>query len=133
MTRPQRWELEAWRSDPRIAERGFNHAWDSRLDDGNGEDFFLAEVDRLVGAEDVVLDLGCGHGELTLALAGRARAGDRCGPRPGLPGAGRGVDPGTGVTNVRFVEFTFAGDGARLPVADASVTVVVDRRGPTAD
>lgn len=50
------------------------HAWVSRVGDGSGEDFFPSAIEELVGPDDVVLDLGCGHGELTLALAQRAQA-----------------------------------------------------------
>jgi ubiquinone/menaquinone biosynthesis C-methylase UbiE len=119
--------------DTRIAERGFTHAWISRVGDGNGEDFFLATVHELTGADDVVLDLGCGHGELTLALAERARRAVGVDREPGYLTLARELARERGVTNVRFVNFTFAGDGARLPLPDASVTLVVNRRGPTAD
>ena len=126
-------DLDSWRRDTRIAERGFAHAWVSRVDDGNGEDFFLATIDQLIGADDVVLDLGCGHGELTLALAERARSAVGVDREPAYLMLARELARERGVTNVRFVDFTFAGDDARLPLTDASVTLVVNRRGPTAD
>ncbi len=126
-------DLDSWQRDARIAERGFTHAWVSRVDDGNGEDFFLATVDQLVGADDVVLDLGCGHGELTLALAELALRAVGVDHDPAYLTLARELAQERGVANVRFVEFTFAGDDARLPLADASVTLVVNRRGPTAD
>jgi SAM-dependent methyltransferase len=52
---------------------------------------------------------------------------------PGYLALARELAGERGVTNVQFVEFTFVGDDARLPLADASVTLVVNRRGPTAD
>jgi SAM-dependent methyltransferase len=125
-------DLDSWRRDARIAERGFAHAWVSRVGDGNGEDFFQATAEQLVGADDVVLDLGCGHGELTLALAERARRAVGVDQDPDYLALARELAQDRGVTDVRFVEFTFAGDDARLPLADASVTLVVNRRGPTA-
>lgn len=126
-------DLDSWQRDARIAERGFTHAWVSRVDEGNGEDFFLATVDQLVGADDVVLDLGCGHGELTLALAERALGAAGVDQDPGYLTLARELTRERGVANVWFVEFTFAGDDARLPLPEASVTLVVNRRGPTAD
>jgi SAM-dependent methyltransferase len=126
-------DLDSWQTDARIAERGFTHAWVSRVGDGNGEDFFLDAIDQLIGANDVVLDLGCGHGELSLALARGARTVIGVDRDPAYLRLATELAEERGVTNARFVEFTFAGDGARLPLADGSVTLVVDRRGPTAD
>jgi SAM-dependent methyltransferase len=137
VTQPKRYahasDLDSWRSDDRIAERGFAHAWVSRVGEGNGEDFFLATLDQLVAPDDVVLDLGCGHGELTLALAARARTAIGVDRDSGYLTLARELARERGVTNVRFHEFAFAKGGARLPLADASVTLVVNRRGPTAD
>ena len=65
-------DLDSWQTDHRIAERGFTHPWRSTVAAGNGEDEFVTALDNLVRPDDVVLDLGCGHGELTIAVAARA-------------------------------------------------------------
>ncbi|HEX4224679.1 MAG TPA: class I SAM-dependent methyltransferase [Pseudonocardiaceae bacterium] len=126
-------DLDSWQSDARIAERGFVHAWESRVGEDNGEDFFASMLERLVGPDDVVLDVGCGHGELTLALADRARAAIGVDRDPGYLSLARELAGERGIGNVRFLELDFSTDDARLPLADAPVTLVVNRRGPTAD
>lgn len=137
MTQPRRYarasDLDSWRSDCRIAERGFVNAWVSRVGAGNGEDFFQTTADQLVGLDDVVLDLGCGHGELTLALAAGARSAVGVDRDADYLSLARELARERGVPNVEFVEFAFADDVGRLPLPDASVTLVVNRRGPTAD
>jgi SAM-dependent methyltransferase len=127
-------DLDSWRSDDRIADSGFTHRWVSRVDDGNGEDFFLSTAKQLVGPDDVVLDLGCGHGELTLALAVRARTAIGADRDPGYLTLARTLADDHGVSNVQFLDFAFVvGDPARLPLPDSSVTLVVNRRGPTVE
>jgi SAM-dependent methyltransferase len=130
-------ELDLWRRDHRIAERGFNHAWVSRVADGNGEDFFLDTLEQLLRPDDVVLDLGCGHGELTLGLAERTRTAVGVDRDATYLTLARELARERGVANVEFVEFTFtsgtSAQRSRLPLHDASVTLVVNRRGPTAD
>jgi hypothetical protein len=70
---------------------------------------------------------------LTLALAERARAAIGVDRDSGYLGLARELAGERGVVNVRFLELDFSADDARLPLADASVTLVVNRRGPTAD
>src|SRR4051794_9240556 len=62
-------DMENWKTDARIADRGFNHAYDGVVEDGNGEDFFLDLVDEYLTEATDLLDVGCGHGDLTLQLA----------------------------------------------------------------
>ena len=64
-------DLDNWMRDPRIAARGFAHRWHSAIASGNGEDAFIALVEQHLHPDYDVLDLGCGHGELTLNLATR--------------------------------------------------------------
>src|SRR5688500_12415204 len=59
-------DLDSWRTDRRIAERGFTHPWTSTVADGNGEDLFLDLLESHLNEESVIVDVGCGHGELTL-------------------------------------------------------------------
>lgn len=129
-------DLDSWKADERIAARGFAHRWDSVVADGNGEDFFLDLLDQHLRASAVVLDVGCGHGELALSVARRARfviGLDR--HRPGLELAAE-LRGESGLRNVRFIESDLAAPaqgrrGAPLPLADHCVDLVIDRRGPT--
>lgn len=136
MTPPKRYthanDLDSWRSDPRIATRGFTHPWLSTVDDGNGEDFFRTTLDHLTAPDDVVLDLGCGHGELTLSLAAKTHSTIGIDRDPDYLSLAAELAHERNVTNTRFLEFSFDGK-AQLPLPDASVTLVVNRRGPTAD
>ena len=50
--------MDRWKSDPRIAARGFKHAYDAVVDDGNGEDLFLELVDQLITPTTDLLDVG---------------------------------------------------------------------------
>src|SRR5258708_38968633 len=67
-------DLDSWKADGRIAARGFAHRWDSVVADGNGEDFFFQLLEEQLSPDLDVLDVGCGHGELTLWIARRARS-----------------------------------------------------------
>ena len=66
-------DMDSWLHDPRIAARGFAHRWQSSVAAGNGEDAFIELIDHYLRPDCDVLDLGCGHGELTLILAARCR------------------------------------------------------------
>ena len=127
--------MDRWRHDVRIADRGFNHAYDSVVEEGNGEDFFLALVDEAVGRGNDVLDVGCGHGDLTLELAARCRSIVGVDRTAGYVELARELAAERGVANARFEVAELAGPeedraGGPLPVADASIDLVIDRRGP---
>jgi SAM-dependent methyltransferase len=118
--------------NPTPDERGFSrNPWISRVAEGNGEDFFLRTLEDLAGPEDVVLDLGCGRGSLTLWLAGRCRL---------AVGVDRDLDPlriatkvagDRDVRNAAFVHHFL--DRGALPLLNETTTLVANRRGPTAD
>jgi len=127
--------MDRWKTDDRVAARGFTHPWDSVVADGNGEDFFLDLLEQHLTPESDVLDVGCGHGDLTLTIARRARS---------VVGIERHFDllelagellRESGLTNVTFMEAELAGadedhPSGPLPLSDGSVDLVVDRRGP---
>jgi SAM-dependent methyltransferase len=127
--------METWRQDPRIAARGFVHAYDSSVEDGNGEDFFIELLDGLIDERTDLLDVGCGHGELTLSLAKRARSAIGVDRDAVVIGLARELAEERGVLNVRFEQAELAGPtedraGGPLPVDAQSVNLVVNRRGP---
>jgi len=128
-------DLDSWRSDARIAERGFAHKWESIVADGNGEDFFLELVGQHLRPDLDVLDVGCGHGELTLWAARRARQVTGVERHLGLVELAEELLVESGLANVTFRQAELAGPGEHrpggpLPLPTRSVDLVIDRRGP---
>jgi SAM-dependent methyltransferase len=128
--------MDSWLRDPRIAERGFAHRWQSSVAAGNGEDAFIALVDQYLRPDCDVLDLGCGHGELTLALAPRCRTIAGIERNPGYLALARELAAEQNMTNVQFFQVNLAGVDdedrifAGIPLADESIDLFINRRGP---
>jgi SAM-dependent methyltransferase len=129
-------DLDSWMRDPRIAARGFAHRWQSAVAAGTGDDAFLELVDRFLRPDSDVLDLGCGHGELTLALASRCRTIVGIEREPGYLELAKELASERNAANVRFLQVNLAGveDESRafagIPLADESIDLFVNRRGP---
>jgi SAM-dependent methyltransferase len=83
-----------------------------------------------------VLDLGCGHGELTLALAARCRTIAGIERNPGYLALAKELAAEQHVTNVQFFQVNLAGVDdedrifAGIPLADESIDLFINRRGP---
>jgi SAM-dependent methyltransferase len=128
-------DLDSWKTDERIATRGFAHRWDSVVADGNGEDLFFQLLAEHLSSDLDVLDVGCGHGELTLWIARRARSVIGVERHEGNVELARELLAESALTNVRFFQAELAGPaeahpGGPLPVEERSIDLVVDRRGP---
>ena len=129
-------DMDSWLRDPRIAVRGFAHRWQSSVATGNGEDAFIALVDQYLRPDCDVLDLGCGHGELTLTLAARCRTIVGIEREPGYLELAKELAAEQNVTNAEFYQVNLAGaeDEDRvfsgIPLADDSIDLFVNRRGP---
>jgi SAM-dependent methyltransferase len=128
--------MDSWLRDPRIAARGTAHRWQSQVAAGNGEDAYIALVEQYLRPDCDVLDLGCGHGELTLDLAARCRTIVGIEREPGYLELARELAAEHNVTNVQFFQVNLAGIDdedrtfAGIPLADDSVDLFVNRRGP---
>ena len=127
-------DLDNWKTDERIAARGFAHQWDSVVADGNGEDFFIQLLGQHLNPGLDVLDVGCGHGDLALWVARRARSVAGVERHRGYLELAEELLGESGLTNVRFIEAELGGSGevhrgGPLPLPDRSVDLVVDRRG----
>jgi SAM-dependent methyltransferase len=128
--------MDSWLRDPRIAARGFAHRWQSSVAAGNGEDAFIALVDQYLRPDSDVLDLGCGHGELTLSLAARCRTIVGIERDPGYLELARELAAEQNIANARFYQMNLAGVAdedrvfAGIPLADDSIDLFVNRRGP---
>lgn len=129
-------DMDSWLRDPRIAARGFTHRWQSSVAAGNGEDAFIALVDQFLRPDCDVLDLGCGHGELTLSLAARCRTIVGIERIPEYLELARELAAEQNVANVQFYQVNLAGVEdedrvfAGIPLADDSIDLFVNRRGP---
>ena len=133
---PRAHDMDSWLHDPRIAERGFAHRWRSAVAADNGEDAFITLIDRYIRPDCDVLDVGCGHGELTLDLAVRCRT---------IVGIERNAEylklageltAERNITNARFFPVNLAGPDEEdrafsgIPLPDNSIDLFVNRRGP---
>jgi SAM-dependent methyltransferase len=129
-------DLDSWKTDERIAARGFAHRWDSVVADGNGEDVFLELLDQHLSPGTDVLDVGSGHGSLALSIARRARSVVGVERHPQYLALAEELLGESGLPNVRFIPAELAGPGdtrpggSSLPLPDRSINLVVDRRGP---
>jgi SAM-dependent methyltransferase len=129
-------DMDSWLRDPRIAARGFAHRWQSSVAAGNGEDAFISLVEQHIRPEYDVLDLGCGHGELTLALAARCHTIVGIEREPGYLELAKELAAERNTTNAQFFQVNLAGaaDGDRvfagIPLPDGSIDLFVNRRGP---
>ncbi|MCA9886019.1 MAG: class I SAM-dependent methyltransferase, partial [Anaerolineae bacterium] len=129
-------DMDSWLRDPRIAERGFAHRWQSSVAAGNGEDAFLSLVGQHLRPDCDALDLGCGHGELTLILAAQCRNIVGIERDAGYLELARELADEQNAANVTFYEVNLAGvededrTFAAIPLEDDSIDVFVNRRGP---
>lgn len=129
-------DLDSWLRDSRIATRGFAHRWQSSVGAGNGEDAFIELVDLYLKPDSDVLDLGCGHGEFTLLLAGRCRSIVGIEREAGYLDLARELAAEKRVDNAQFFQVNLAGVDdedrvfAGIPLADESIDLFVNRRGP---
>lgn len=129
-------DLDSWLHDPRIATRGFAHRWQSTVAPGNGEDAFLALVEQHLRPDADLLDLGCGHGELTLSLAPRCRTIVGIERDAGYLALAHELLAEHNHPNVQFFQVDLAGRDdkahgfAGIPLADKSIDLFINRRGP---
>jgi 23S rRNA (guanine745-N1)-methyltransferase len=114
-------------------QNGYYYPWKSRLGDHNGESAYLSLVREHITIDKDVLDVGCGHGELTLELARSCRSilgYDRVGDY--IISAQEACQR-EGVDNATFLHWdsSVGGTGhARLPADDDSIDLLISRRGP---
>lgn len=129
-------DMDSWIKDPRIAARGFAHRWKSEVDPGNGEDAFIEQLDVLVRPNSDILDVGCGHGELTLRVAERCRSVVGIERDPGLVELAQELKAERGAHNVQFLQVHLTsrdepGSGAGgVPLPTDSIDLFINRRGP---
>jgi SAM-dependent methyltransferase len=129
-------DMDSWMHNRKIAERGFAHRWQSSVATTNGEDLFIDLVNQHLRPDSDVLDLGCGHGELTLALAAKCRSIVGIERTPEYLELAKELASEQKTSNVQFHRVNLAGDEdedrpfAGIPLADGTIDLFVNRRGP---
>lgn len=115
-------------------QTGYFYPWRSSLPRFNGEDVFLALLQDLLKPDDVVLDVGCGHGELALDIAPLCRqliAYDRI---PDYIQLAQAAAQHQNIQNVTFIcadsSLAHNHGQASIPADDHSIDVFYSRRGP---
>jgi len=113
---------------------GYYYRWSSQLAPGNGEDEYLELVNRHLRSDTDVLDVACGHGEVTLAIAPRCRSVVGYDRIASWIERAQQTARQQGHTNATFLchdsSTTTNGGKARLPGADGSFDLLICRRGP---
>jgi len=114
-------------------QQGYFYPWKSIIGDKNGEQAFLTLLAEHLTPESEVLEVGCGHGELSLDLASRCKhivAYDRVQSYIDLANESKRKKQ---VTNVDFICYDARDpdhDEMALPVEENSIDLIICRRGP---
>jgi ubiquinone/menaquinone biosynthesis C-methylase UbiE len=124
----------AWYDRLATLQEGYYYPWRSQLGAWNGEDEYLSLVRQHLRQGTDVLDVACGHGEVSLSLAPGCRSilgYDRMAAWIELARQGAQRQ---GLTNTTFVcyDSSSAANGGRprIPAGDNSFDLLICRRGP---
>ncbi len=120
-----------WYDNLSAVQSGYYYPWKSRIAPGNGEDAFISLIkDNLIQSSNV-LEVGCGHGDLALSLAGLCKkiiAYDRV---PSYIDLAKKNQKEQGIENVEFLCYdALEPSELRLPADDESIDLIISRRGP---
>ncbi len=115
---------------------GYYYTWNSKLRNHNGEDIFLEMLFVRLQSTDTVLDVGCGHGALTLEVANQCSMTVGYDRTKEFIRIARQNAEDKGINNCKFI----LGDSvspdpndrslAHIPVDDIKFDLVYSRRGP---
>lgn len=122
-----------WYDHLASVQAGYFYPWKSSVGDKNGEQAFLTLLSEHLTPETMVLEVGCGHGALSLDHAGHCRhilAYDRVQSYIDLANKNKASRQ---INNVDFVCYDAMDpvhDEMALPAEDNSVDLIICRRGP---
>lgn len=122
-----------WYDNLAQIQAGYYYPWQSVVGDRNGEDAFIELVKEHLTPDTRVLEVGCGHGDLSLELAPHCQsivAYDRVQSYIDL--AGKNLE-GAGITNVEYRCYDMldpAHDEPTLPAEAETIDLIIGRRAP---
>ncbi len=122
-----------WYDQLATQQDGYYLPWQSHIGRNDGETAFHDLVLSEMKPDMVVLEVGCGHGDLAIKLAPHCKrliAYDRV---PRFIQTAKEAQSASGPTNIEFLQYDaldYSGDAVTLPVEDQSVDMIVCRRGP---
>lgn len=115
-------------------QQGYFYPWRSQIAPGNGEDAYLALVQEHLGPTVDLLDVACGHGELTLQLARHCRSAFGYDLIPSYIEIAQAAAQEQGIKNATFVCYDSslpANNGqAHIPAGDNSFDLLICSKGP---
>lgn len=123
----------SWYDHLASIQSGYYYPWGSRVGDMNGEDAFIALVQNLLTPDSVVLEVGCGHGELAMEISSQCQhilAYDRVQSYIDLAISTRDEQ---NISNIEFKCYDALDpnhDELALPADQDSIDLIICRRGP---
>jgi SAM-dependent methyltransferase len=120
-----------------IAQRlgGFYYPWISTLGANDGEGAYTNLIEAHLSSTATVLEAGCGHGRDMVWFAPKVDRYIGYDLSEGMIGIARDTALRQGLGNVDLIHANSSaaanGGKARIPVEDASVDMIISRRGPT--
>ena len=123
----------SWYDNLATVQQGYYYPWNSVVGDRNGEDAFVELVKAHMTPDTRVLEVGCGHGDLALALApccASILAYDRVQSYIDLANAAKET---AGVDNVSYLCYDMNDPRHPEPLLPAeadSIDMIIGRRAP---
>lgn len=122
-----------WYDNLAQVQDGYYYPWQSQVGDRDGETAFIELIKEHLTPQSRIMEVGCGHGDLTLKLAPLCDsiiAYDRVGPYIDLANRNKAI---ADIDNVEFLHYDMMDpslEEPRLPVEDHSVDMIIGRRAP---
>jgi SAM-dependent methyltransferase len=123
----------SWYDQLASIQSGYYYPWDSRVGDKNGEDAFINLVQEHLTPDSVVLEVGCGHGELAISLSSQCQqllAYDRV---QSYIDVANKTKEAKNISNIEFMCYdAMDPDHVELilPADENSIDLIICRRGP---